>query len=145
MANTRNTIVLKGRLDRRYEEAVAGNGNIKPGYQIYLRSDGKVVPYDVAGGDGLVAIAVEDALQGKTILDTYANNSIVRFHLPVKGDMVYVQLKQGQNIITGRVLTPNGDGTFKGAASGGTDKAVLMAAEAVNAASADDWIAAWVI
>lgn len=107
---TPNTIILKGDLERRYEEGRAG-GTIKPGHQIEQGSAGTFVVHGTAGGVGPFAIAIEDALQGKTIDDAYSSGDLLRYFIPQPGDLVYVYLKAGESVVKGDKAISGGDGT----------------------------------
>lgn len=109
-----NTIVLKGKLGRRYEEARCSVA-AKPGYlmQMSLTSDaGKVRPHATSGGKSTRLFMVEDDLQGLTIDDTYAIDSLGRMVYAEPGDVINAVLKGGQNVAANALLISNGDGTL---------------------------------
>jgi hypothetical protein len=117
-----NTILLKGDMGRRYEEARASVA-VKPGHLIERDvADGngraQVRPHTVRGGRHERAVAIEDGLIGKTVNDTYAIGDLVRYMHMETQDLAQLWLKQGENVVLNDYLISNGDGTLaKGAAS----------------------------
>lgn len=134
--------------DYRQEEANAGEAGIYPGMLVKLNSSGNVIKHDVQGGFAEAAFAVEDALQGKTVSDVYANGSKVTYILPAKGSVVNALINAGENIAIGDKLISNGDGTLVeiGAAdsAGTTTEIIAIAVEAcdLSASGAVDTLAA---
>lgn len=124
-------IHLKKGAESVYEEGKAGAA-ITPGMLIALNSSAVYVPHGVANGGAEVNIAIEDALQGKTIDDVYAINDLVRFVIPVRGDVVLGILAPGQNVQDGTKLVSNGAGLLI-AQTGEDADSVLIALEDRNA------------
>lgn len=124
--------------DGRHEEDIAA-AVIKPGHLLATTNEGrqlpqscgKVIPHNVAGGVCEAKFALEDALQGKTIADSYAIGDIVGNVMCNRGDVVYAWLSEGENATTDEFLTSNGDGTLKVAA--GTDHRIAKALDNVDA------------
>jgi hypothetical protein len=120
-----NTILLKGDLGRRYEEARASGAGIFPGYLIERRSDGKVQPHSVRGGKWARAVAIEDALagldlvntRGNTIDSNYLDADLVRYMHLSAAEIFYAALHQGENVAKGDYAISYGDGTVAKAAS----------------------------
>ena len=124
--------------DGRQEEDIAG-GAILPGHLLATTSAAKtspnacgtVVKHATAGGASERKFALEDALQGKTIDDAYAEGDIVASVQCVPGDVVYAWLSEGAVVTPASFLTSNGDGTLKVAT--GSDVIVGKALEDVDA------------
>lgn len=120
----------------RLEEAVA-SGTVKPGMIVQKTSTGAVKAHAVAGGRGLVQVAVEDALQGKTIDDSYSNGNMVTYHIQQPGTRFQGILLAAQNVAVGDALISDGAGRLKATLSGDSDDnqehVLAYAEEAVNA------------
>jgi hypothetical protein len=114
-----------------YEEGRAG-ATIMPGMLIALNSSAVYIPHNVSAGGAEVNIAIEDALQGKTIDDAYVSGDLVRFVIPLRGDVVLAILAPGQNVQDGTKLVSNGAG-YVIAQTGEDPDAVLIALEDRNA------------
>ncbi len=115
-----NTIVLKGKLGRRYEEArmsVAG----KPGYLVEPATGadaGKIKPHATAAALAEKMFLVEDDLQGGTIDGTYAIGDLGRYVIAEPGDVINIVLTTSQTITKGEKLESAGDGTLRTLAAG---------------------------
>jgi len=105
------TIVLKGH--GHYEEAEAisdygyiGDPYIYPGMAIQKDADGKVkLGIGAAdGAAGVVRIAIEDNLLGKTITGPYAEGGMVRYYIPQPGDELMVLVSAGADLVVGDLL-----------------------------------------
>src|SRR5690606_29128908 len=115
-----------GRQDeRRAAEAIT------PGMLVERNSAGKAIKHATSGGPAVFELALEDALQGRTIDDAYAENDLVTTHLFQKGDEGYAWLASGQNVQDGAYLISNGAGLLT--AYSGTGTALCRAVEAVDA------------
>ena len=116
-----HTIVLRGDLHKRHEEAAAAT-NIKPGHVIKKNSAGKVIPHNTAGAGGQMWVAKEETLIGGTIsthVYLAANEDIVFYHMPQSGDLLYCRVAAGAAAIARNApLTSAGDGTLKLATGG---------------------------
>jgi len=113
-----------------YEEGRAG-ATIMPGMLIALTSSATYIPHGTQDVVAEVNIAIEDALQGKSIDDHYVSGDLVRFVIPLRGDVVLAILEAGQNVTDGQLLTSNGAGYVQ-AASNDSDS-ILVALEDRNA------------
>lgn len=113
----------------RHEELTAG-GAITPGHLLAMNAAGDVIVHGVAGGPAEKAFALEDALQGETIADAYADDDIVTVVLAQPGDVVYAWLAAGESVDPSDFLTSNGDGTLKAGAT--TDHRVAAPIETVD-------------
>ena len=104
------------------EEYKAGEAGIYPGMQVKLDSNGEIVKHSTSGGaiGDEKMFAMEDALQGKTVDDVYADNSLVTVIIPYKGSEVNMLLADGESIVPGDKIMAGGSGTVK-KNSGGTD------------------------
>lgn len=110
------------------EEARA-NAALSPGHLIEVISTGKVQKHGTEGGIAERFFAVEDALQGRTVLIAYAADELVFGHLQRKGNKVQGILKAGENVVIGTKLISAGDGTL------------IAEASATSAAIVDDVLA----
>lgn len=133
-SDTPKRILLIGE-NARTEEGVAA-ATIRPGELIELTSASKLQRHSTAGGPAELAFALEDALQGNDIDDSYAANARVTYAIPGRGAVVYAWLAGGEEATPGDFLTSNGDGTFKVAS--GTDVRLLKPLEAVDASDSND-------
>lgn len=124
-------IQLKGEGHQDEGRALAA---ITPGHLIERATDSGGVEglrvHSTAGGKALRAFALEDALQGRTIDDAYADGELVTFGIQKAGDRIYAWLASGEVSEYGSKLTSNGDGTLKIAT--GSDEIVAQALEAVD-------------
>jgi hypothetical protein len=133
-AKTRPTrIQLKGH--GVWEEAKAAAA-IRPGDLVNLNTAGEVRKHPTAGGPASASFALEDALQGKSIADSYATGDRVTYATHAPGDVVLAYLAGGENASIGSYLTSKGTGALK--VSSGTDVRVAEALEAVNASDSND-------
>lgn len=111
MATEKNTIVLKGM--GHYEEVVA-DAAITPGMGITIAADGKADPATGTQAENLkggLKIALEDALQGKTITTAYAAADVLFYYIPVPGDVIHALVKTGVDIDVGEKLCVEAGGS----------------------------------
>lgn len=126
-----HTIVLRGELHQRHDEARA-NAALKPGHLIKKNSSSEVLKHATAAGGGQLFVAKEDDLVGKTINDAYAAGDVVFYHIPQKGDWLYMRVAAAATAIAvNDPLTSAGDGTIK-KSTGGTDVVIGHAKEALD-------------
>lgn len=112
------TIVLKGK--PRPEEGKAG-GTIRPGYLIKqtigsgnaTQSTNVLVVHATAAGAASRKFATEDALQGKTTDDTYANGDRLFYVEAAPGDEIAVVLAAGEDVAIGDALESAGNGKLR--------------------------------
>lgn len=116
-------IELKKSPGTRYEEGIASEA-ITPG-MIIERTPGTGTPMDnevqkhsVQGGRGELMIALEDALQGKSIDDDYSQGDVVGYNLALPGDEIYAFVEANAQVSNGNKLCSNGGGAFEIAATG---------------------------
>jgi len=107
--STENQIHLIG--DFRREEIVAA-GDIKPGHLVEEDSSGTCVVHATSAGVAQRFIAVEDALQGETISDSYESGDLVSLNVELPGNEVQMFLYAGEDVAIGVDLESNGDGTL---------------------------------
>lgn len=140
----RNTIVLVGELERKYEERRAGEAGIKPGMLLQFNASDEVIKHATAGA-GLgaqVIVATENDFLGRTIDDAYADEELVHCHVAQPGDVLNLVVATGQTITPAVYGTSNGDGKWK--VAGATDDKLVQFTETVTTA-ADTFVAARVL
>ena len=131
----------------RVEEAIA-LAEINPGNLLELLSTGKVQKHSEEDGFGLVMVAVEDALQGNTVIIAYAADARVIYHHEAPATRFMALLKAGENVTIGEALISDGEGRLIAQTSRGSDEAVkrIMAwaeeAEDLSAVGAVDTLIA---
>lgn len=127
-------ILLKQQGATPQDERLAG-GTIKPGHLIKANTSDRVVVHDTAGGAAEKLVAIEDALQGNTIDDSYSSGDRVFFVSLQPGDEAYMFVSAGENISVGDQMSSNGDGCLREVQ--GSDKALFVALEAVDASDSN--------
>lgn len=110
------------------EEAPAHEA-LSPGHLIEKNADSEVQLHATEGGFGLVMVAAEDALQGKTTDDAYAAADIVQCHIQRSGTRFQGLLRAGENVAIGDALVSGGDGTFIAATTASAVDQVMGYAE----------------
>lgn len=95
------------------EEYLAGEAGIYPGMLLELHSDNKVYRHSVENGRNEKMFALEDPLQGKTVADVYAIDSIVTVIIPNLGSEVWGLLEDAQDVVIGDWLVSRGNGLLK--------------------------------
>ena len=114
-----NTIKLKKYSDV-IEEYTAG-GTILPGMLLlYSAADTVIAHDDDAPANCVPMFALEDALQGKDIDDTYVSGDQVQCWVAGRGDEVYAILEDGAHVAVGEYLESNGAGYLQKFTSGKT-------------------------
>lgn len=130
MPETPKRIHLLNSAQGRYEEG-RGSGVIKPGMLLGNTSTaGQVIAHQSAATFAERNFALENALQGKTIDDNYADGDLVFIINANPGDVVYAWLAAGESVTPADSLTSNGDGTLKKAS--GTNYRVGVPLETVD-------------
>lgn len=119
-------------------ERQANTATIKPGHLLEMLSTGKVQPNGTAGLDGLVMVAVEHGFRNPTgnalNIDTaFPSGDIVTFVYPQSGDLLYMFLKQGENVVAGARLEAATGGELQAVTTG---KPIFVAEEAADATAA---------
>jgi len=128
-----NRIQLSGGF--RTEEATA-SGAVTPGMLLEEDSSAEVKAHATEGGYCERLFAIEDALQGNTVDDVYADDALVQFHVVDPGAEVDALIKAGESIVVGERLISAGDGTLiaEGSVSSGTtiQQIIANAREAID-------------
>lgn len=104
-----NTVKIKKYLDiiEEYEAYEA----VSPGMLVELRPGYSTIrKHATEGGNAVPMFVLEDELQGKAITDAYAAGDKVQCWIPVRGEQVYAQLEDEQDIAIGDLLESNGAG-----------------------------------
>ncbi len=109
----RNVILLKGELERKYEEARAADAGIKPGHLIALNTDGELVLHPDDGDPAEVLVATECDFLGRTVDDAYDADELVHHHLAQKGDVIQVRVATGVTIDQDDFGCSAGNGLFR--------------------------------
>lgn len=120
MPNLTRTVLLKGQLGEKREEARAA-GAIDPGDMIMLNSSGQVLRNTVVAGNIQVLVALEDPYRSGTITDAYdaTTNTLVSYHVSKPGDLLYLRVAAAAPaIVKGDGLEPVSGGTVQKLASG---------------------------
>lgn len=118
------------------------NAAISPGMLMEVMSTGKVKAHATAGGFSERLFAKEDALQGKTKDDAYAEDDMVMGGIARSGDLVLALLYAGSSYSIGNQLISHGDGTLY--PTTGTPKqiiATVMEAVDLSASGAENTLA----
>lgn len=123
-----NRIHAKGPFE--YEEYNTDEAGILPGHLVKLNTSGNIIRHDVPEGRNERMFAQEDALQGKTIDQAYANGDLAGVILPGIGSQVIAWLADDQVCHIGDHLVSNGDGTLRveDQGSGFTDTNIVAVA-----------------
>ncbi|HUS88038.1 MAG TPA: hypothetical protein VMW91_01500 [Desulfosporosinus sp.] len=103
--------------DWRHDEAVATAVAITPGMIVERITGGYVRAHSTEGGDGAFIVAMEDALQGKTVSQAYAVSVPIMLGLPVQGSEMNCLLVAGESVVVGDDLVSNGLGMLIAEAS----------------------------
>lgn len=127
------------------------NGTIKPGMRVQIDvSEGinanglfTFEPFDPVGTGTIgnrgaaMMIVLEDAIQGRTISDAYADDELLQVYCPVVGDELLVLLDDGSDAVAfGDMLISRGDGTFT-ETTGSVESEPFQALETVGTIAAD--------
>jgi hypothetical protein len=89
----RQTIVVSGEPKGHFIEGKLATGSTpKPGTCVSLTSAGLYEPWNGAadGEQDEVIVLVEDAMQGKTVNDAYADSAHIFMYMPLAGDEIQV-------------------------------------------------------
>ena len=107
MAYDGNTIRVKCYNNVFYEYESAST--IKPGYICKLNSSLKLTLH--GSEPGIIMVAVEDSLQGKTINDDYASGDVVKVVVPSPGDIIAMRCSSA--VAAGDPVVPDGSAVVK--------------------------------
>lgn len=103
-----NTIKLKKYFDVIEEYTAAAT--ITPGMILEHTTADKVQAHSAAGQNVIPIIALEDELQGNGIDDNYSADDQVQCWVPLRGEIAYLILEDGENAAIGNLLESAGDG-----------------------------------
>ena len=132
------------------------NGVIKPGMRVQIDvSEGRSAnglytfePFDPVGTGtignrgGAMMIVLEDAVQGRTVTDAYADEELLQVYCPVIGDELLVLLDDGSDAVSfGDMLISRGDGTFT-ETTGSVESEPFQALETVGNINSDTLVEA---
>jgi len=107
-----NTIKVKKYSDV-IEEYVAAAA-ITPGMLVEVVAGAETIQaHSTSGGNTLPMFALEDEMQGNDINDDYAAADPVQVWIPYRGDMVYVLLRDEENIAIGDWVMSDGEGKVR--------------------------------
>ena len=122
----------------RAHELPAG-GTLKPGMLVMENSSGQAVVHGTAGGFAERMFVQEDALQGKTIDDTYSSGDRVSLAIEQRGSMTQALLLAGSNYTVGTLLISDGAGRLKPTTGSPADTiGVIITAVDLSASGAAD-------
>ncbi len=134
-----NTIQLDG--DGFIAEEAVGSGTILPGMLLEKTSAGLVQAHSDEGGRSQKMVAVEDALQGKTVDDSYSTGALIQYHIERPGTRFQGLLTAGETVVKGQALISAGDGKLIAATSIASgedlDEVTAYAEEAVDLSGSD--------
>jgi hypothetical protein len=116
-------------------ERQANTATIKPGHLLELLSTGKVQPNGTAGANNVVMVAVEHGFRNpannaQNIDTAFPSGDFVPFVYPQPGDLLYMFLKQGQNVAAGDKLEAATGGELQALTTGALVAVVEEAADA---------------
>jgi len=109
---------------------------LSPGHILEVNSDNEVLKHSTSGGIAQVRVAVEDALQGKTVATAYAAAALVPNHIQRSGTKFQAMLAALQDVAIGDPLMSDGDGCL--IAHTGTNIVLAWAEEALDLSDTTD-------
>jgi hypothetical protein len=107
---SKKTICLRGHFSH---DELTGTGTPIVGSLLRRTSTGVVAVHNVEGGSGPFMVAKEDALQGKTVSDSYASGDIVFTAVPSRDSILQARLTGSASYAIGDKLISAGDGKLK--------------------------------
>jgi len=134
MALSKNSIPVRLIGQIAYEELNAAEAGIYPGMLCERVTVDTCRKNATAEKKAAVLVAVEDALQGKTVDDAYTSGTPVRLVQFRPGEEFHALIKAHQTISINEKITSAGDGTFKSGTDSGVDQSncVVEAMEALT-------------
>jgi hypothetical protein len=124
-----NKIVLSG--EYLLEEGIAHEA-ITPGLLVYIQSDSEVALLTGEKTYHEGAVAIENALAGKTVDDACSSGDRIRYAILQKGAVFYGFLKKGENASVGEGLVATTGGIVRCANSDLVADIRFVAMEALN-------------
>lgn len=111
------TVILAGTYIHK-EGPVKTGVTVTPGHLLDYETDGTIKVHGGAGLNATKMFAIENAMMGKGITDTYAAGDNCLFGIFQNGSEVYALLPaSAAAIVKGNYLESNGDGTLRKAAT----------------------------
>lgn len=106
-----NSIIVKS-YSNIFIEKTAGE-EVYPGMLVSINSSDQVIKHATAGGNAYPMVVYEDALQGKSVAESYAAGDKVKIWIPQRGDVAQFLLEDGQNVSIGDFVESNGLGMIQ--------------------------------
>lgn len=103
-----NSIIVKS-YSKIFIEKTAGE-EVYPGMLVSINSSDQVVKHSVESGDAYPMVVYEDALQGKSVAQSYAIGDKVKIWIPQRGDVAQFLLEDAQVVAVGDFVESNGLG-----------------------------------
>jgi hypothetical protein len=139
MSRSHRRIVLANDPKGTFNEGEVGAA-LSPGMAIELQADGAYDPLQAAIGEavkGEVIVAIEDALQGKSVDDAYTVGDPVQYYIPLPGDEMNVLVKDGETIAIGDDLVTEATSGLFVEAAGTEGRYMFKALEAASPSGAN--------
>lgn len=120
-------IKLKGRGHHLFSKDEKADAELFPGMAVELLASGNYgqpvsTQAELIKRD-TIYIVEEDSLSGKTVLDSWAEDSVISLYIPEEGDECLVLLKDGEVITVGEKVMIEGGGSGLFVAAAGTEAA----------------------
>lgn len=125
-----NTIMLLGDYRKMQSKALATGQTPKPGTLLSVGSGNTLTVHATRGAHCEVLMALEDALQGKTVDDAYVAGTVCDVAIPAPGSEFQALIKAGETVAVGALLCSAGDGSLEVVTS--TYTAIAVAVEALD-------------
>ncbi len=106
-----NSIIVKS-YGNVFLEKTAGE-EVYPGMLVEINSSDQVVKHATESGNIFPMIVYEDALQGKSVAESYAKGDKVKIWIPQRGDVAQILLEDGQTVVVGNFVESNGLGMIQ--------------------------------
>lgn len=130
-----NTIILSGGYKKIQSLTINSRTTLKPGMIAALNSSGELIAQVAEGAACEKLVILEDALQGKTVNDTYTAGTVADAAVIFPGSEAQVLLKAGEKVVVGDYVTGSGAGTFQKLES--TQVPLAVALEACDLTESD--------
>lgn len=130
-----NTIILSGGYKKIQSLTINSSATLKPGMIAALNSSGELIAQATKGAACEKLVILEDALQGKTVNDTYTAGTVADAAVIFPGSEAQVLLKAGEKVVVGDYVTGTGAGKFQKLES--TQVPLAVALEACDLTESD--------
>lgn len=137
-----NTIILSGGYKKIQSLTINSRTTLKPGMIAALNSSGELIAQVTEGAACEKLIILEDALQGKTVNDTYTAGTVADAAVIFPGSEAQVLLKAGEKVVVGDYVTGSGTSTFQKLEATQVPLAVALEACDLTASDAVDTLVA---